>query len=140
MALLTREQLLKKDILKVERVDLSAEEHIFVRQMTGRERDRFEQSLIKEVTNKKGRITYQRSLDDFRAKLAVNTVCDDKGNNLFEPTDYGTLSMNMSAAKLELIVNKAQELNKISEEDKEGLVKNSESDLSDDSISDSAGD
>ena len=34
----------------------------------------------------------------------------------------------MSAARLEKIVNKAQELNKISEEDKESLVKNSSGD------------
>jgi hypothetical protein len=43
----------------------------------------------------------------------------------------------MSAARLEKIVNKAQELNKITDEDKESLVKNSSGDLVASSPSDS---
>lgn len=126
MKILTREDLLKKEDLKKEKVDLGKNEHVFVRQMTGRERDRFEQSLLKEVIDNKGQSEFKRSLDDFRAKLAVHTVCDEEGNNLLRPEDVSILSQNMSAARLELIVNKAQELNRISEEDKKNLTKNSE--------------
>lgn len=121
--LLDRNSLLKKEELKTEKVDLGNSSYVYVRQMTGRERDRFEQSMMKEVRNK-GKVNYERSLEDFRAKLAVQTLCDEKGNNLLQPNDYEALSTNMSAAKLEKIVNIAQELNKISEEDKEALVKN----------------
>lgn len=121
--LLDRNSLLKKEELKTEKVDLGNGSYVYVRQMTGRERDRFEQSMMKEVRNK-GKVNYERSLEDFRAKLAVQTLCDEKGNNLLQPNDYEALSTNMSAAKLEKIVNIAQELNKISEEDKEALVKN----------------
>ena len=138
MAFLKRTDLLKKEKLTIEKVYLGEEDFVFVRQMTGRERDRFEQSLMKEVEGKKGRKTLERSLDDFRAKLAVNTACDAQGTNIFEPNDYETLSQNMSAARLEKIVNKAQELNHISEEDKEDLVKNLEDGQSEDSTSDSA--
>ena len=136
MGLLTRNELLVKEVLKKVKVDLEDDKFVYVRQMTGRERDRFEQSLLKEKKGKGGAIDYERSMEDFRAKLAVNTVCDEEGNNILKPEDYPTLSQNMSAAKLEAIINKAQELNKISNEDKENLLKNSEGAQSADSTSD----
>jgi len=135
--ILNRESLLKKENLKKEKVNLGKGEYVFVRQMTGRERDRFEQSLLKEVIDNKGKSEFKRSLDDFRAKLAVHTVCDEGGNNLLRPEDVSILSQNMSATRLELIVNKAQELNKISEEDRENLIKNSEAAQSGNSTFDS---
>ena len=124
--LLNRKMLLKKEELQVVKVDLGKDEFVYVRQMTGRERDTFEQSLIKEVKDKEGNVTaYDRSLQDFRAKLAVCTLSNEKGESLLEPGDYEQLSMSMSAARLEKIVNEAQKINKISEEDKEALTKNS---------------
>ena len=136
--LLNRESLLKKEELKIVKVNLGNDEYIFVRQMTGRERDHWEQSLIKHTKDKKGRITgYDQSLEDFRAKLVVNTICNEKGELILLPGDYPLLSQNMSAAKLEEIVNKSQELNAISEEDKEALVKNSDADQVGNSSSDS---
>jgi hypothetical protein len=135
---LSREDLLKKQDLLTEKVVLSKTECVYVRQMTGRERDRFEQSLMKEVKGTDGQIEFTRSLDDFRAKLAVYTLCDEQGKNLMQPGDVGLLSQNISAARLELIVNMAQKLNKISDDDKENLVKNSEAAQSGDSISDCA--
>lgn len=120
---LNKEMLLKKEELEVTKVDLGKNEIVFVRQMTGRERDRFEQSLVKENKDAKGGFT--ACLDDFRAKLAVSTICDETGKLLLAITDAPILSQHMSAARLEKIVNVAQKLNKITEEDKEGLVKNS---------------
>lgn len=134
----TREQLLRKEKLETQRVDLGEEGHVFVRQMTGRERDRFEQSLMRSEQMPDGTTKLVQSLEDFRAKLAVNTVCDEQGNNLFEPEDYEMLSRNMSAARLELIINAAQEMNRISQKDRENLVKNSETAPNDDFISGSA--
>ena len=122
--LLDRKALLKKEELQVVKVDLGKDEFVYVRQMTGRERDTFEQSLIKEVKGKDGEATYERSLQDFRAKLAVCTLSNEKGESLLEPGDYELLSMSMSAARLEKIVNEAQKINKISEEDKDALTKN----------------
>lgn len=124
MTLLDRKALLAKEKLEVTKVDLGDGNYVFVRQMTGRERDRFEQSLIKENKNAEG--GYEKTLEDFRAKLAVCTVSDEDGNLILQPGDFGILSQNMSAAKLEKIINTAQRINKISEDDKENLVKNSE--------------
>lgn len=123
---LNRNSLLVKEELEKVKVDLGKGEFVFVRQMTGHERDNFEQSLLKEVKDAKGTVSYERSLGDFRAKLAVVTVCDEEGKAVFFPEDYTLLSKNMSAAKLEKIVNVAQKLNAITEEDKEGLLKNSD--------------
>ena len=125
--LLDRKNLLKKEAFAIEKVDFGEEGFVFVRQMSARERDRFEQSLILETKDSKGTITgYTKSLEDFRAKLAVVTICDETGNNLLNPEDYVMLSTNMTASKMEKIVNVAQKLNKITEEDKEALVKNSD--------------
>ena len=137
MTVLTREGLLVKEELTTQKVELGKDICVYVRQMTGRERDRFEQSLFKEAKDAKGNVELVRSLEDFRAKLAVNTVCDEKGENLLQPGDVVTLSKHMSAAKLELIINAAQKLNRISQEDKENLVKNSEAAQSVASTSDS---
>ena len=126
MPLLDKKMLLMKEALKTQKVDLGNDEFVYVRQMTGRERDKFEQSLIKETSDKKG---YERSTEDFRAKLAVLVLCDENGVNLLNPNDYGTLSQNMSAARLSKIADVAQELNKMTEEDKEALIKNSDADL-----------
>ncbi len=135
MALLDRKALLAKEKLEVVKVDLGNGDYVFVRQMTGRERDRFEQSLIKENKNAEG--GYEKTLEDFRAKLAVCTVSDEDGNLILQPGDFGILSQNMSAAKLEKIINTAQRINKISEDDKENLVKNSEAVQDGNSTSDS---
>jgi hypothetical protein len=126
MELFSRKSLLSKADFKIEKIEFE-DGFLYVRQMSGHERDAFEQSLIKEKKDKTGQVVgYDRSLEDFRAKLAVVTICDEKGENLLLPDDYETLSKHMTAAKLEKIVNVAQRLNSITEQDKEALVKNSD--------------
>jgi hypothetical protein len=127
MGLLNKAKLLEKQKLEIERVDLGDDEFVYVTQMTGRARDRFERSLMRETKDMKGKVTgYEQNLEDFRAKLAAATVCDENGTLLLEPKDAVLLSSNMSAARLEKIIIAAQKLNAITEEDKEALVKNSE--------------
>ena len=135
--LLNRDRLLEKQVLEIVKVDLDDDVHVFVRQMTGRERDEFERSLVYRFKDKKGRYDYDMRLDDYRAKLAVHTVCDDKGVLLLQSNDYQQLSANMSAARLEKIINEAQRINAITEEDKEELVKNSDAGQAGNSSSDS---
>jgi hypothetical protein len=135
MGLLNRDGLLAKEPLKVKKVLLSGDDYVCVRQMTGRERDQFEQSLLIEIVSKTGDVSYKRALSDFRAKLAVRTVCDDDGILLLKPEDFDKLSENISAARLELIINTAQELNRITDVDKEALIKNSVPDRNADTIS-----
>ena len=124
MTFLNRNKLLEKQKLEIIKVDLGDGEYVYVRQMTGRERDNFEKLLYSISTDKKGDIITEKHLEDFRAKLVVNTICDEKGELILKPEDFSELSQNMSAARLERIVNAAQKLNAITEEDKEALVKN----------------
>jgi hypothetical protein len=135
--LITRELLLQKQELEIRKVDLTDDLFVYVRQMTGRERDRFEQSIVTVEKDEKGKDVPKRTMEDFRAKLAVNTICDAEGHNILTPEDVETLSVNISAARLERIITIAQELNKISEEDKENLIKNSLPANADASTSDS---
>jgi len=124
--LLNRSQLLEKEELQIEKIEFENGDFVYVRQMTGHERDLFEQSLLRKIKDAKGNITYEQATDDFRAKLAVVTVCNEKGETVFLPSDYALLSKNMSAKRLEMIINIAQKLNAITEEDKENILKNSE--------------
>lgn len=124
--LLDKKKLLEKEKLQIEKVDLGNGEYVYVRQMTAHDRDVWERSVLKEKRNTKGQLeSYETVLEDFRAKLAVITVCDENGELLLEQKDYVTLSRNMSASRLEKIIAAAQKLNAITEEDKEELVKNS---------------
>ena len=136
MGLLNRKSLLEKQELQTQKVDLG-DDYIYVREMTGRERDNFERSLRKQV--KRGDKTdYEVSLEDFRAKLVVNTACDEKGDAIFQPSDYSMLSKNISAKRLMTIADAASELNGITEDDREDMVKNSEAAPSGNSSSASA--
>ena len=136
--LLNRTKLLEREDLQIEKVEFENGDFVFVRQMTGHERDTFEQSLLKKKRDNKGTIIgYEQATEDFRAKLAVVTMCNEKGDLLLQPADYMLLSTSMSAKRLEKIINVAQGLNAISEEDKENLVKNSEVGLADNSNFDS---
>lgn len=126
MAFLTREQLLAKQVLKIERVKLSTGD-THVRQMNGREKNRFELTLghwEDYEENGKPKQRYVRSLEDFRAKLAVHTVCDKDGNLLLKPEDIDALSENMTGADLERLAEAAQKLNAITDLDRERMVKN----------------
>jgi hypothetical protein len=124
MAFLTREQLLAKQELKVEKVKLSVGD-IYVRQMTGREKNKFELTLghWEDDSQSQSGQKYVRTLEDFRAKLAVHTVSDKAGVLLFNPDDWSALSENMGAADLERIADAAQKLNAITDLDKERMVK-----------------
>ena len=137
--ILTREALLQRDDLKSEKVELTRG-HVFVREMTGHEKDVWEQSMLKQKPNgdRNKAVEYETTLEDFRAKLAVVTVCDAEGNLLFEPKDVKMLNKMMSATNIERIVAVAQRLNAVTEKDKEDILKNSEADQEDSSNSASA--
>lgn len=134
---LNRKALLKRE-LDIVQVDLGNDEFVYVKQMSGRERDLFDKSLTKEIKNEKGEVErFERDLDGFRAKLAVVTVCDEKGELLLTPEDVETLNKNMGLRRLEKIADEASKLNKLGLAAKEELTKNSEAAQSGSSNSDS---
>lgn len=148
---LTKEMLLEtRDSLAIEKVELlnnkgDVRGHVFVREMTAKEKNTWEMSLTKRIPslgqgkNKKSE-EIVTNLEDYRAKLAICTICDADGNRQFEmnPNTIKALSEKLSASNMERIADAASNLNKITEADQDELTKNSEADLNDSSNSASA--
>jgi hypothetical protein len=134
--LLGKAELLQKEKLEIEKVEFENGDYVYVRQMTGHERDMFEQSMLRKNKDGKGNVlSVETVMDDFRSKLAAITLCDEEGKSLLNANDYAILGNNMSAKRLEKIINTAQKLNAITEEDKDAIVKNSKPEVEDNSNS-----
>lgn len=84
---------------------------VFVREMTGVERDRFEATHAKAPN------------DNFRARLAAATICDDAGKRLFSEADVAALGEASSVA-LDRIGEAALRLNKFGDKQAEAGAKN----------------
>ena len=134
--LLGKAELLQKEKLEIEKVEFENGDYVYVRQMTGHERDMFEQSMLKKNKDGKGNVlSVETVMDDFRSKLAAITLCDEEGKSLLSANDYAVLGNSMSAKRLEKIINTSQKLNAITEEDKDAIVKNSKPEGEDNSSS-----
>ena len=121
----------KDDILKAS--DLPVEElHIpqwggivYVKAMTGKERDAFEADSLERKENS---TTKTSELADLRARLAVVTLVDEDGRPMFDNTQESiNLLSAKSASALDLIFDLASRLNGFSQADVEELAGNLES-------------
>ena len=131
MTLLNRESILQADDLPKELVDVPEwGGAVYVRSLTGAERDRFESSMIKQ----RGK-NQQMNLDNIRAKLAVLTVCDEEGKRIFSSADIDELSKK-SAAALDRIFAVARRLSGLGEDDVKELAEGLKDDPLEDSPSD----
>lgn len=101
-----------------------------VRGLTASQRDAFEAASLQG----KGKNT-SVNLHNLRARLVALCIVDEDGNQLFAERDVHVLGQK-SAAAIDRIYDTATRLSGIGENDVEELTKNSESDQSDDSISD----
>lgn len=99
---------------------------VYVRGLTGTERDKFEASLV-EQRGKNTRLNMQNA----RAKLVALSVVDENGNRIFNDADVKLLG-NKSAVALQRIFDVAQRLSGLTAEDMDELTKNSEETSSDD--------
>lgn len=119
---LTRQQILAADDHRREPLDVPEwGGTVYVRTLTGNEIDRLQATM--QQTNGKSR---RQNLDNFRARLAIATVCDENGGDLFQVGDVAALALK-SAKPLTRVFNLAIKLNGISEDDVEELTKNSDS-------------
>ena len=126
MALLTRGILRNPRKFKVEKVTLMDGDIVFVREMTATAKDAFESSLMKPVLNEKEELVkFEREYTNFRAKLAVATICDERGVLIFKPEDVEPLGVAIGAIDMDRIIEKSQEINSISKQMQEEIVKNS---------------
>lgn len=114
-AILTRDQILSVDDLKKERVSVPEwGGDVFVRSLTGTERDRFEDHCSK---------AQGKSCEGIMALLVALTVVDEHGQRLFTEADIAALGQK-SARALGILYETAGRLNAISGKDVEDLAKN----------------
>lgn len=116
MPILTRDAILSSQDLKKELVSVPEwGGDVWVRAMTGGERDKFEASVVEQRGKKQIFHT-----QDIRAKLVALTVCDEDGQLLFSQPDVKALS-EKSASALQRIYEVAARLSGITEEAVEEL-------------------
>jgi len=129
--MLSREDILGADDLERELVYVPEwQGEVFVRCLTGAERDRFEADMLSDPEEDSRKRFY-----NLRARLVVLSVCDDKGMPLFMLNDVDSLSRK-SAKVLDRLFTVAQRLSGMTKEDVDTLTKNSASVPSDGSGSD----
>lgn len=123
----------KKEILEVQdiqKVEVPVPEWggaVYVKAMTGVERESWESSLYPGG---------KKDLRHIREKLLVRTLVDETGERIFGDKDVDALSQK-NGIILNRLFEKAQEINGLRNEDVEERSKNSESAESEDSISSS---
>jgi hypothetical protein len=114
--MLNRDAILKADDLPRELVNVPEwGGDVYVRTLTGTERDQFEQELVQNKS--------KPNLANVRARFAVLTICDADGVRLFQAKDAEPLGKK-SASALDRVFEVAQKLNGFSSDDAESLAKN----------------
>ena len=127
MGVLTAQEILGAD--DIEDVELEIPEwggSVFVRTMTGAERDAFESSMV-------GAGGVADRLVNLRARFAVLVCCDADGKRIFGQDEASVPLGKKSASALDRIWEAGQSLNRMSDDSIEEAEKNSGSGQSDDS-------
>lgn len=112
----------KKDILEI--ADIKKQlvpvpewgGEVYVKGLTGAERDKFESELV-TIRGKEQVV----NMANARAKLAAMSICDENGKRLFGESDVQALSQKSGAA-LQRIFAVAQKLSGLSDDDVEELT------------------
>ena len=117
MPVLNRDDILDANDIQIELVSVPEwGGDVFVKGMTGAERDRFEAGVI-SLDSKSEKV----DMRDIRAKLCSETICDEVGKKLFNQADIKALS-EKSAAALQRVFEVAQRLSGITDDDVEELA------------------
>lgn len=133
MSTLTRDQILQANDLAKELVPVPEwGGDVWVRGMTGAERDKFEASIVQQKGQRNS--SFNLVMTDIRAKLASATICDESGIRLFSEADVKKLS-EKSAVALQRVFVVAQKLSGIGEKDVEELAKGLQENPLEDSVS-----
>ncbi|MGA9851840.1 MAG: hypothetical protein WBR15_02795 [Gammaproteobacteria bacterium] len=115
---LTKEAILAADDLKKETVHVPEwGGTVFVRTMSGLERDQWESVLLHATQSDK--------FDNLRATLVAKTACNETGERLFTDADIDALGKK-SAAALTRVYEVALKVNALTREVREELLKNSD--------------
>jgi hypothetical protein len=127
---LKREQILVKRKLPTEWVPApewapadgaAAEFGVYVRALSGKERDHFE-AVVQGLARVKPGGKPQPNVENYRARLCALAICDEEGAALFTPDDVEELGQQSSAA-LDRVLEVANRLSGITRRDMEELEK-----------------
>ena len=114
--ILTKDQILQAKDARMEEVKVPEwEGSVFVRSLTGRERDQLEAEILQTPGKK--------NMENLRSKLIALSAVDEKGNRLFELKDAVALG-EKNARALDRIFAVAQRLSGLTAKDMEELTKN----------------
>ncbi len=131
MALLTKQEILNIQDIEIEQVDvIEWGGHVFVKGMSGLERDTFEASIVQQ-RGKDAKV----NMVNIRAKLAAQTICDEEGVRMFTEKDVHALGKK-SANALQRVFDVAQKLSGITGDDVDELAAELEENPSEGSASD----
>lgn len=124
MAILTKDQIFSADDIQTEVIPVPEwGGEVMVRGLSGHDRDEWEKSMMIPAPGKAGKNgRLVQDMTDFRARLVVLCVVDEKGQRLFHDGDVHQLAAKSGAA-LDRVYGKAAELSGISAQDVEDLTK-----------------
>ncbi|MEU0309785.1 hypothetical protein [Streptomyces cyaneofuscatus] len=134
---LSAEQILDADDLAIE--DVPVPEWggtVRVKGMSGTERDRFEAGF---VGNDMKQLPKDKALEHYRARIAAACLVDHAGNKMFRSVGEVRRLSEKNAEALQRVVDVANRLSGLTQEDVEELTGNSEPGQSDSSTSASPG-
>jgi len=118
--MLTKDQILNVKDYQIEEVEVPEwGGSVFVRGLTGAERDEYEASMVQFQGSK----IKSMEIRNIRARMAAYAICDADGNRVFSSSDVLALSKK-SAAALDRIMTVAARLSGMTAEDQELLRKN----------------
>ena len=121
---LTKDQILESNDLKNEAVNVPEwGGTVYVRTMTGADRDQFESSMVLVMPDG----TRKTDMTNLRAKLVALTIVDEAGARLFETSDMDRLGLK-SAAAIERVFAVAQRINGLGGQAEDDAIKNSKAD------------
>jgi hypothetical protein len=121
MHVLNRDEILGADDLKTEKVPVPEwGGFVYIRTMTGEERDSFETDFYGATVKDEDEGTTRRN---FRAKLVCRCAVDESGERIFTDADAEALGRK-SAPALDRLWPTAKRLNALTQEDEDELVKN----------------
>ena len=120
MKLLNRDEILGADDLKSEKVEVPEWcGFVYIRTMTGEERDAFETDFYGATAEDETAKTRR----NFRAKLVCRCAVDESGGRIFTDADAEVLGRKAAPA-LDRLWPVAQRLNALTQKDEDELVKN----------------
>lgn len=123
VAMLTREQILSSQDIKMELVDMTKfgwPGFVYVCGLTGAAHSAWERSLVRYEEGKP-----KPTLANARAKMLVRCVVTEQKQTIFEETDIERLSTK-SCEAISYLYDVARRLSGLREEDAKELIKNSE--------------